>query len=344
MPGDGFPFRYPALHEPCNSPSGDPMGILAIAKHLKVPNTAMKSDDSSPQMSQKERESRFIDLVHGLARNGCNAPPDNQEWDATNYEWAFQHESQALLEAKFPLRLRGYQRHSLNRTLFMLFVLEHGALLALDMGLGKTLVVIALCVEVAKRYQTTNRRWTHQPNDWRGLVTPLRGGILIVVPLSVLMHWERQFDDHVKEGHFSVLVYHGNTAKASKSTKTLLKYDVVITTYHTLKSEYNDREKALDEGTRCECPLMDLYWLLFVLDEGHIAANPATETNRSVEAITSHHRVVMTGTPLMNEYNDVQSLMSFLRVRPWSDAHTFKSVSSFYMALTVHTNNHPSIS
>ena len=82
----------------------------------------------------------------------------------------------------------------------------------------------------------------------------------------------------------------------------------------------------MNTGIRYECPLIDLYRLLVVLDEGHTVANPETVTSQSVQAVLSKHKLIMTGTPLMNEYTDIQSLMSFLRIKPWSNPETFQSV------------------
>lgn len=99
------------------------------------------------------------------------------------------------------------------------------------------------------------------------LVTRSRG-TLIVCPLSTVQNWESQFDEHVghADGRFfvkpdedgeegkgkekeeralSVYVYHGNT----RITDPLLlaDYDVVITTFSTLGTEYSKQARAEEE-------------------------------------------------------------------------------------------------
>ncbi|KAL8290052.1 hypothetical protein RQP46_002991 [Phenoliferia psychrophenolica] len=77
------------------------------------------------------------------------------------------------------------------------------------------------------------------------LVTRSRG-TLIVCPLSTVQNWESQIEEHVlKTAGMSVYVYHGNT-RLSDPLK-LADYDVVVTTFSTLGTEFSKQSRAEDE-------------------------------------------------------------------------------------------------
>lgn len=86
------------------------------------------------------------------------------------------------------------------------------------------------------------------------LVTRSRG-TLIVCPLSTVQNWESQIEEHVvKASGMSVYVYHGNT-RLSDPLK-LADYDVVVTTFSTLGTEYSKQSRAEDEREEDEAALL----------------------------------------------------------------------------------------
>ena len=69
---------------------------------------------------------------------------------------------------------------------------------------------------------------------------------LVVVPLSIMSNWEKQIEDHVRPGALTSCVYYGKTR--SMTPAELKKYDVVITTFSTLSSEYSKQSRS----TQCD--------------------------------------------------------------------------------------------
>jgi DNA repair protein RAD5 len=67
---------------------------------------------------------------------------------------------------------------------------------------------------------------------------------------------------------------------------------------------------------------------MVVLEEGHVASNPATIANYAVCHLSARYRILLTGTPLMNEYTEAQGILRFLKVRPWDDYSKFCKVNS----------------
>ncbi|KAK4057555.1 hypothetical protein OIO90_001200 [Microbotryomycetes sp. JL221] len=99
-----------------------------------------------------------------------------------------------------------------------------GGILGDEMGLGKTVQTIGLmCKNPSKE---DNCKTT-----------------LIVAPLSLLSQWAEELEEKAPH-QFDVFIYHGKGRDGITKAKHLKRHDVVLTTYHTLLSEYPDEETA----------------------------------------------------------------------------------------------------
>ncbi|KAL8712307.1 MAG: hypothetical protein Q9220_003458 [cf. Caloplaca sp. 1 TL-2023] len=170
--------------------------------------------------------------------------------------------------------------------------LASGGILADDMGLGKTLEMISLIV-----------------SDPIG-----RGPTLIISPLGIMSNWSGQIAHHVRSDQpLRVLTYHG-LKKQQMSADELAAYDVVITTYGTLTTEY------LPTGTKSPKPiprpngLFSVNWRRVILDEGHQIRNPSTKASLACSGLLARSRWILTGTPIINNLKDLYSLIRFLRL------------------------------
>ena len=95
-------------------------------------------------------------------------------------------------------------------------------------------------------------------------------------------------------------------------------YDVVITTYQTLASDYMPRgkgntSKAPEQKLRSS-GLYSMQWRRVILDEGHIIRNPASKGAAAVCALMSKSRWSLTGTPIVNSLKDLYSQLRFVGI------------------------------
>jgi SWI/SNF-related matrix-associated actin-dependent regulator of chromatin subfamily A3 len=174
--------------------------------------------------------------------------------------------------------------------------LASGGILADDMGLGKTLEMIALMVA--------------DPHS----ASSLSHTTLIVAPLGVMSNWTGQIANHVRpDSPLRVMLYHG-TGKKPMKAKDFGSYDVVITTYATLASEYLPRGQKTPPPIPRAQGLFSLHWRRVILDEGHIIRNPQTKAALAASGLLARSRWVLTGTPIINTLKDLFSLVKFLRL------------------------------
>ena len=247
-------------------------------------------------------------------------------------------------QGKQELKLYDYQLHAIKRTLDRIKAGEYATLIAYGMGLGKTLVVIALYVILKKDYAGFGLDWNStegaQPNG--GQVTPafdpvrhVQGGVLIVVPADLIPMWTEQLRVRLEHPP-KVLVYHGGQGHGGTIAHTpeeLAAADIVITSYETLRSDYDDVkgsaesfEDFLQRSIRGHYPTFVIYWRFLVLDEAHKIANDQTGVNKAVNSVRALLRLPLTGTPFLNEYTDILSLLQLMRVSPFEDRKLFASL------------------
>ncbi|KAG8431459.1 hypothetical protein GDO86_018655, partial [Hymenochirus boettgeri] len=137
---------------------------------------------------------------------------------------------------------------------------------------------------------------------------------LIICPLSVLSNWIDQFEQHVKRDvNLNIYIYYG--PERTKDPLVLSTQDVVVTTYNVLTSDY---------GSEYESPLHKMKWLRVVLDEGHTIRNPNTRQTKAVLGLEAQRRWILTGTPIQNSLKDLWSLVSFLKLKPFTDREWYQ--------------------
>ncbi|KAK8065960.1 SNF2 family N-terminal domain-containing protein [Apiospora hydei] len=179
-----------------------------------------------------------------------------------------------------------------------------GGILADDMGLGKTLQSISLILSNPK------------PDDSTKLVG-VDKTTLVVAPLALIRQWEAELKDKVTDSHkLKVLVHHG--PQRTKRFEDLRRYDVVITTYQILVSEHGHSSNSLKAGC------FGLHWYRVILDEAHTIKNRNAKSTKACYELRSVYRWCLSGTPMQNNLDELQSLVKFLRIKPYDDLREWK--------------------
>lgn len=171
--------------------------------------------------------------------------------------------------------LRDYQKEGF-RWLKTLAHYGFGGILADDMGIGKTVQMIAVLEEARLRKEA--------------------GCSLIVTPASLILNWQAEI--HRFAPQLRCQCIHGSLAERKKSLEQANQYDVLITSYDYLK-----RDEALYVP-------MKLNYL--VLDEAQAIKNQRTRNAQSVKRLSAAHRFALTGTPIENSLAELWSLFDFL--------------------------------
>ncbi|GLD65807.1 transcription termination factor 2, partial [Lates japonicus] len=209
-----------------------------------------------------------------------------------------------------------------------------GGILADDMGLGKTLTMISLILtkktkaeeEDEKKDEKKEEKWISKTDS--SLV--VSKGTLIICPASLIHHWKKEIERHVKTGKLTVYLYHGPNRE--KSAKVLADYDVVVTTYSLVSKEIPVQKEEADKPTKDSidvplhsAPLLRVAWARIVLDEGHNIKNPKVQTSMAVCHLRARARWAVTGTPIQNNLLDMYSLLKFLRCSPFDEYKLWKA-------------------
>ncbi|KAM3607958.1 uncharacterized protein V6R79_016899 [Siganus canaliculatus] len=209
-----------------------------------------------------------------------------------------------------------------------------GGILADDMGLGKTLTMISLIL--ARKIKTKEEEGKKDKKKLESWLSKTDSCLvasestLIICPASLVHHWKREIDRHVKTGKLTVYLYHGPNRE--KSAKVLAEHDVVVTTYSLVSKEVpvqkEDAEKPSKDATDVpprSAPLMRVAWARVILDEAHNIKNPKVQTSMAVCQLRAGARWAVTGTPIQNNLLDMYSLLKFLRCSPFDEYKLWKA-------------------
>lgn len=216
--------------------------------------------------------------------------------------------------------------------------MARGGILADAMGLGKTIMTIALLVahsghgssgsqpmnqssgedieasdisDHSSKLPKTVTKFSGFDKLMKQKNTLADGGSLIVCPMTLLGQWKAEIESHVRPGSLSVYVHYGQSRP--KDANLLAQSDVVITTYGVLASEFSV-ENSKDNGG-----LYSVSWFRVVLDEAHTIKSSKSQISIAAAALVAGRRWCLTGTPIQNNLEDIYSLLRFLRVEPWAN-------------------------
>ncbi len=171
--------------------------------------------------------------------------------------------------------MRGYQKKG-YRWLRMLEAYKLGGILADDMGLGKTLQVLSVLLAAKQEGR--------------------KGTALIVSPSSLIYNWADEIARYTPELACHILA--GVQEARRKKIGSSMEYDIVITSYDTLKRDIEYYE--------------DMEFSYLVLDEAQYIKNHTTAAARSVKAVKSLVRYALTGTPIENRLSELWSIFDYL--------------------------------
>ncbi|CAL9782642.1 unnamed protein product [Musa acuminata subsp. burmannicoides] len=193
--------------------------------------------------------------------------------------------------------------------------MARGGILADAMGLGKTVMTIALILARSSGERSDDQdtfmkcgKGSKEVQKAKRKISKVKGGTLIVCPMALLGQWKDELENHSKPGSLSVFVYYGGDR--INDLKVISEHDVVLTTYGVLASAYkSDPEKI--------SIFHEIDWYRVVLDEAHSIKSSKTVVAQSAYALNAYSRWCLTGTPLQNSLEDLYSLLCFLHVEPW---------------------------
>jgi E3 ubiquitin-protein ligase SHPRH len=195
-----------------------------------------------------------------------------------------------------------------------------GGILAEEMGLGKTVELLALITH-HKRDILEGKLFDAYTGAY---VTPSRA-TLIITPPSILEQWISEINVHAPE----LKVYHYKGIPSSSASKkqhtaatveNLLRYDVVLTTYNVLSKEIHHAtpppDRSLRNSKRHErrkSPLVDISWWRVCLDEAQMIESGVSQAATVARVIPRCNAWAVSGTPLRKNVQDLRGLLIFLR-------------------------------
>jgi chromodomain-helicase-DNA-binding protein 1 len=196
--------------------------------------------------------------------------------------------------------LRDYQLEGLN---WMAYSWARGVngILADEMGLGKTVQCASMIGYLSQ-------------------IQSIGGPFLIIVPLSTVPNWAREFRKWIPQ--INAVVYVGDAPSREvirsfefplpgPATGRQFKFDALITTY----------ELALKDASI----LRNVKWSYLMVDEAHRLKNNESALYRELSQWNFKSKLLVTGTPLQNNMRELWCLLHFLHPEKFPSAEEFEA-------------------
>ena len=169
--------------------------------------------------------------------------------------------------------LRQYQIDAF-KWLKSLSVLGFGGILADEMGLGKTIETIAFLLFEAKENKKS----------------------IIISPTSLIYNWKAELEKFSPS--LKIAIVHGEKSERLKLIETLSDYDVILTTYGTLRMDIQQYE--------------DIIFDYCIIDEAQNIKNYLAQNTKVIKEVKAAVRFALTGTPMENNLTELWSIFDFI--------------------------------
>lgn len=179
------------------------------------------------------------------------------------------------IDIKVPMKLkatlREYQIDGF-KWLKSLSTLGFGGILADEMGLGKTIQIIALLLSEENKKS------------------------IIISPTSLIYNWKAELEKFAPS--LNVAIVHGEKSQRLKLIHSLGDYDIILTTYGTLRMDielYND-----------------INFDYCIIDEAQNIKNYLAQNTKVIKEVKAKVRFALTGTPIENNLTELWSIFDFI--------------------------------
>ena len=169
------------------------------------------------------------------------------------------------------VKLRDYQLDGF-KYLKTLDYYGFGGILADEMGLGKTIQTIAF------------------------LLSKEQSKSIVITPTSLIHNWRSELEKFAPT--LKIGLVNGSKKEREKIINNFKDYDVLLTTYGTIR---NDLE--LYEKIDFDC---------CIIDEAQNIKNPLSMTTDAVKSINAKVKFALTGTPIENNLNELWSIFDYI--------------------------------
>ncbi|BGP31707.1 Putative ATPase [Rhodotorula toruloides] len=286
---------------------------------------------------KRAAEAEYNDPASGSKKRKANASPapkkskkkrSKKEEEETKKELPFEVPVPAAIKAN----LKDYQVEGFNWLYGRYMFATHGAILADEMGTGKTLQSITLLAFIYSVF---------------GAKQPA----IVVLPKAVQQNWAEELKRWAPSLPF--MVYAGDKHERAKLREQLglkglrtprAEADALAKLGGPAATKEIARWPRSDPNRTEPYPIIlvtyeilrrDILWLwqltysLIVCDEAHKAKNLSGKTLNSLKYLRGDFRLLLTGTPLQNNLTELYALLSFILPQIFNDRELFEQQFDF---------------
>ncbi|ALC44637.1 Mi-2, partial [Drosophila busckii] len=271
---------------------------------LRAVCTSETTRGSSSKKNKKGRKNKKLELDdEDRPVKHYTPPPEKPTTDLKK-----KYEGQPAFLDDTGMQLHPYQIEGIN---WLRYSWGQGidTILADEMGLGKTIQTVTFLYSLYKEGHC-------------------RGPFLVAVPLSTLVNWEREFELWAPD--FYCITYIGDKdsravireneltfdesairgTKVSRLRTTQYKFNVLLTSYELISMD-------------APC-LGSIDWAVLVVDEAHRLKSNQSKFFRILNSYSIAYKLLLTGTPLQNNLEELFHLLNFLSRDKFNDLNAFQ--------------------